>query len=59
MAKKRRDNAQDVPASALHLRKLYDRGMAELMSRQGVASIDQLEMSPAVRRLHARRGHPS
>ena len=59
MAKKRRDNARDVRASALHLRKLYDRGMAELMSRQGVSSIDQLEMSPAAPRLDARRGHPS
>lgn len=53
MAKKRKKltDADEIP-SVRRARELYEKGMAELMARQGVSSIDELKMSPQARRLH-------
>ena len=55
MAKKRRRNPQEEPASARNLRYLYERGMADLRRRHGVSSVDELEMTPIARRMYELR----
>lgn len=34
------------------MRELTDKAMAELMARQGVSTIDELEMTPVARRMY-------
>jgi hypothetical protein len=48
--RKRSTDPNDIP-SVRRARELYAKGMSELMARQGVTSIDELEMSPEARRL--------
>jgi hypothetical protein len=53
MAKKRkkRTDPEDIP-SVRRTRELADRAMAELMARQGVSTMDELEMTPVARRMY-------
>ena len=45
-------NPDDIP-SVRRARELYVKGMRELMAKQGVSSVEELEMSPAARRLQS------
>jgi hypothetical protein len=53
VAKKRKKltDADEIP-SVRRAQELYEKGMAELMARQGVSSVEELKMSPEARRLH-------
>jgi hypothetical protein len=53
MGKKSKSLDPDDIPSVRRARELYVKGMRELMAKQGVSSIDELEMSPEARRLQS------